>query len=170
MASYGLGTDYKKEYVDDSFARITNKRMGLRYRAQHRRGDPNAWMSSRRAMKILDEEEQQEDDDDMGNDERWVRRMSKDLQVNKQLDYDDEGEEDEILSDRETHISGDECNQGQPWCSLKQLKRQSEACDCTFSDSIKVSWSKNRPAPASPSLSSTPAKDVQEKLFNPHTI
>lgn len=167
MASYGLGADYKEEYVDDSFARIPNKRMGLRYRAHHRRGDPNAWLSSRRAIKILDEEEQQEDDDIMGLMRRKrkrtgsdaVRRMSKDLQVKKQLDYDDEGEEDEILTDRETHISGDECN-------LKQLKRQSETCDRTFSDSIKVSWSKDWPAPASSSSSSTPAKDVQEKLCN----
>lgn len=167
MASYGLGADYKEDYVDDSFARVPNRRMGLRYRAQHRRGDPNAWLSSRRAMKILDEEEQQEDDDIMGLMRRKrkrtgsdaVRRMSKDLQVKKQLDYDDEGEEDEILTDRETHISGDECN-------LKQLKRQSETCDRTFSDSIKVSWSKDWPAPASSSSSSTPAKDVQEKLCN----
>ncbi|KAH7980856.1 hypothetical protein HPB49_019718 [Dermacentor silvarum] len=166
MASYGLGADYKDEYADDSFARMPSRRMGLRYRAQQRRGDPNAWVSSRRAMKILDDEEQQEDDDIMGLMRRKrkrtgseaLRRMSKDLQVKKQLDYDDEGEEDEILTDRETHISGDECN-------LKQLKRQSETCDRTFSDSIKVSWSKDWPAPAS-SSSSTPAKDVQEKLCN----
>ncbi|XP_075733411.1 uncharacterized protein LOC142775662 [Rhipicephalus microplus] len=166
MASYGLGADYKDEYVDDSFARFPNRRTGLRYRAQQRRGDPNAWVSSRRAMKMLDDEEQQEDDDIMGLMRRKrkrsgsdaLRRMSKDFQVKKQLDYDDEGEEDEILADRETHISGDECN-------LKQLKRQSETCDRTFSDSIKVSWSKDWPAPAS-SSSSTPAKDVQEKLCN----
>ncbi|KAH7982942.1 hypothetical protein HPB52_008326 [Rhipicephalus sanguineus] len=138
MASYGLGGDYKEDYVDDSFARFPSRRMGLRYRAQQRRSDPNAWVSSRRAMKILDDEEQQEDDDIMGLMRRKrkrsgsdaVRRMSKDLQ-----------------------------------CNLKQLKRQSETCDRTFSDSIKVSWSKDWPAPAS-SSSSTPAKDVQEKLCN----
>lgn len=164
MASYGFGADYKDDYGDDAFARMPSKRMGLRYRAQQRRGDPNAWVSNRRAMKILDDEEQQEDDDIMGLMRRKrkrtgsdaVRRMSKDLQVKKQLDYDDEGEDDDILTDRETHISGDECN-------LKQLKRQSETCDRTFSDSIKVSWSKDWPAPSS---SSTPAKDVQEKLCN----
>lgn len=161
MASYGFGSDYKEEYNDDSFARASNRRMGLRSRAQQRRGDPNVWVNSRRAMKILDDEEQQDDDDIMGLMRRkrkrtgsdTVRKLGKDLQVKKQLDYDDEGEDDDILTDRETHISGDECN-------LKQLKRQSETCDRTFSDSIKVSWSKDWPGASA----STPAKEVQEKL------
>lgn len=66
-------------------------------------------------MKILDDEEQQDDDDIMGLMRRkrkrtgsdTVRKLGKDLQVKKQLDYDDEGEDDDILTDRETHISGD---------------------------------------------------------------
>lgn len=66
-------------------------------------------------MKILDDEEQQEDDDIMGLMRRkrkrmgseTVRKLGKDLQVKKQLDYDDDGEDDDILTDRETHISGD---------------------------------------------------------------
>ncbi|CAN7991693.1 unnamed protein product [Ixodes hexagonus] len=161
MASYGFGSDYKDDYGDGSFARAPSKRMGLRSRALQRRGDPNAWVNSRRAMKILDDEEQQEDDDIMGLMRRKrkrvgsdaVRKLGKDLQVKKQLDYDDDGEDDDILTDRDTHISGDECN-------LKQLKRQSETCDRTFSDSIKVSWSKEWAG----SSATSPARDVQDKL------
>ncbi|XP_040069217.1 uncharacterized protein LOC8050598 [Ixodes scapularis] len=163
MASYGFGSDYKDDYGDSSFARTSNKRIGLRSRTQQRRGDPNVWVNNRRAMKILDDEEQQEDDDIMGLMRRkrkrmgseTVRKLGKDLQVKKQLDYDDDGEDDDILTDRETHISGDECN-------LKQLKRQSETCDRTFSDSIKVSWSKDWPG----SSSTSPVKEVQDKLCN----
>ncbi|KAH9362346.1 hypothetical protein HPB48_017998 [Haemaphysalis longicornis] len=153
MASYGFGADYKDDYGDDAFARMPSKRMGLRYRAQQRRGDPNAWVSNRRAMKILDDEEQQEDDDIMGLMRRKRKRTGSDA-----VRQDEQGPAGmRKIHHRDFRISqNDKCN-------LKQLKRQSETCDRTFSDSIKVSWSKDWPAPSS---SSTPAKDVQEKLCN----
>lgn len=65
MPSYGFGSDDKEEYSDDSFARASNKRMGLRSRAAQRCGDSNDWVNSRRAMKILDDEEQQDENDIM---------------------------------------------------------------------------------------------------------
>ncbi|KAG0422278.1 hypothetical protein HPB47_001882 [Ixodes persulcatus] len=46
-----------------------------------------------------------------------VCKLSKELQVKKKrLDYDTDSEDGDILTDRITHIYGDQCN-------LKQMKR-----------------------------------------------
>ncbi|XP_064467149.1 uncharacterized protein LOC135378162 [Ornithodoros turicata] len=153
--SLGISSDYRED-GDELFSKSLGRRSGLRSRANERRRDPTLWIN-KRAMKMLDDGEQQEDDDIMGlvrhkkRRQDFMPRFSDSLNIKKQQDYEDE--DYDILSDRETHISGDECN-------LKQLKKQSEVCDKSFSDTVKASlgkeWHGHQQAP--------PAKDVQDKL------
>ncbi|EEC14428.1 hypothetical protein IscW_ISCW021176 [Ixodes scapularis] len=76
--------------------------------------NPTFWVNNRRAIKILNYEEQQEDDDIvciirrtrklMGSEA--VCKLSKELQVRKQVDFKNDGEDGDIVTDRYTHICG----------------------------------------------------------------
>lgn len=90
-------------------------KLGFAPRHSGGKSNPTFWVNNRRAIKILNYEEQQEDDDIvciirrtrklMGSEA--VCKLSKELQVRKQVDFKNDGEDGDIVTDRDTHIFGD---------------------------------------------------------------
>ncbi|XP_064477747.1 uncharacterized protein LOC135391425 [Ornithodoros turicata] len=152
LSSDDLNTD--QDY-DEGFSKssIRRGRNWMRHsRPLEGSGDFGVRSGRRRSIKILDDDDQDEEADIV----RFMRPQKRgsddgyDSDGRKPGDDDDDNN-DGISSDRETRRG--ECN-------VKKLKVESQLCDNSFADSVKMSWGPDIPGEKYPG----PTKAVQARL------